>query len=226
MGQAPPRGLGVFLWPSLDVYSYDRRRRTAKMDADYRDFDGALDEIKEGVTEIRKHIAQCKQVLPIFQRLGTALEAPDIDKMAARIVERIRILGLVLDAMGELSEAITAFDVAVNKQLTEWAQMPETPKGLMAHVERVPSYVTLKKLSDELDHAYSIIEHEDSKYLIQWTLEDYISSETGVGERLEKIDVRGISEEVIFGDIGHGVLRSWDEEELRRTVEEDYRDED
>ena len=88
-------------------------------------------------------------------------------------------------------------------------------------IQRLPTYESIKKIGGEIEKISNRIEKQDDGSYIDWTLEDYITNQTGVQSRLERInpgsyiDIGVVAERNLYG-----TLKLHDKEYFLDVVEE------
>lgn len=168
--------------------------------------------IREDLKLLRTYLKRCAAVKAIVERLVEPLEAPGLRKVAQRIerrmvnVERLEAMvresGELIDAFLEEFERVTVqmarsadpdVDRAANHALSELLESSERH--------------ALTEQSTRLERlAQSIIEGEDLDDSIDWALEEYVGSETGVAARLERMAPEGL-DDLMAGATGFGVMK-------------------
>ena len=146
---------------------------------------------KSGLTSdlkfLNKYVAKCKYLVPIYRSLAEALITAQIGKNADAVEIRIskveRLIGLLTKAHSLLDSVDHDWESLMDRIARYEVKLTH---GLIEAVQDMPSMVRFRTLAQEVGDLEDEISKEDDKYPIDWYLEDYIGSETGIYKRIDK----------------------------------------
>jgi hypothetical protein len=135
---------------------------------------------------VKGYKAKCSYLAGVYRNIAVPLEAPKIavfaDRMDQRVKDLDQLMVLVQEGVRLTSKAQDEF-----VQLTEdLAEGKPRRGGLIEAVYDLPSIEAILKISKEANKIQSRLVREDDDYHIDWVLEEYIGSESGVSRKIEK----------------------------------------
>lgn len=167
--------------------SYDRRTAAEKTafasigTSDDLTASDARDEARSLLGELRRYIKRCAPLIPLYKRLGVALETPQILTEGEAIRERANDIATAMDVLDKNAGLFSKFE----KEFTNFCRQKangtwQGTRGNIESVQDLPTANLLFKAGQELAKVLTKITKEDERGDINWTLDGYVGSEAKV----------------------------------------------
>ena len=142
--------------------------------------------VKEDVKLVRGYKAKCVYLAQIFRKLAEPLESPQISVFADRIEKRVQELDQLMDLVQRGSKLFKKAQDEFDQLIEDIADRKPRRGGLIEAVYALPSIDAIFGIAEEARKIQDRFVKEDEEGRIDWVLEEYIGSESGVGKKLEK----------------------------------------
>ena len=168
------------------------------------DGESALSALRDDRRTLRTYTKRCSAIRVVVASLVEPLEAPALRRILKQIDTRIADIEQLQEhlraALDEVSEFMKETERVVGKLARGELRSGEGARTVLL---ASPTAAALIRRGSAIKHLLDTMQSEDEDEPINWTLEDYVGSETGVYSRLDRltpddlVDVQGNA--AVFG---------------------------